>query len=309
MDGSEDAVKVLLTGSEGFVGTYFKRALAQRGITPVCVDIAGSQPTDARDFFRADTTQYDLVIHLAAVVGGRAKIDGAPLDIAVDLAIDAELFQFVMRTAPKCTMYFSSSAAYPIALQGRGPMWNTPARLSEWMIKLDDKVEADMTYGHTKLTGEYQAEFARAAGHRVLVFRPFGGYGPEQTLDYPWTSIAKRAVCMHHPLEVWGPGDQRRDFIHMSDVVDGALAAYDAGLGGTYNLCTGGSTSFIQLASLFAKVVAVETGARYTPLIRPLVDKPSGVHQRVGDPRLMSTFYSPKITLLEGVQETVRSLL
>jgi nucleoside-diphosphate-sugar epimerase len=77
--------KVLITGHRGFVGRHVTRELQSHELT--LIDI--QEGKDARDFFRYNDTRYDLVIHLAAVVGGRAMIEGNPLALAVDLSIDA----------------------------------------------------------------------------------------------------------------------------------------------------------------------------------------------------------------------------
>ena len=58
-------MKALVTGHRGFVGRHMWAVLEQRGYDLTGVDIADG--VDVRDFFRADTTRYDLVVHLAAV--------------------------------------------------------------------------------------------------------------------------------------------------------------------------------------------------------------------------------------------------
>ena len=110
-------MKILITGDAGFVGRAFRRYFEGQGHEIVGIDIANTLPMDARDFFRKDNTHFDKVIHLAAVVGGRKMIEGSPLALAVDLSIDAEMFGWALRTKPGCITYFSSSAAYPTALQ------------------------------------------------------------------------------------------------------------------------------------------------------------------------------------------------
>lgn len=304
MDESECVVKVLITGSHGFIGTWFRKWFAENrpGDRLVCFDTRGDGvfARDVRDVFRTSDVRYDLVIHLAANVGGRLAIDNSPIHIAQNLGIDAALFEFVERTRPGCTVYFSSAAAYPLHLQTDD--WAAPKRLHEWYIDLADMRQADMTYGNSKLMGEYLASFARDDGHRVMVFRPFGGYAHNQTLDYPWTTIAMRAIKQEHPLEVWGCGDQKRDFIHVTDIVNAVMAAYDQGFTGTANLCTGRGTSFLELAALFAEEVG------YAPLIKPRPEMPQGVYRRVGSPMVMNSFYLPKITLEEGVCMTVKEL-
>ena len=91
-------MKILITGDAGFVGRAFHRALDNKGHDITGIDIANG--IDCRDFFKKDDTKYDVVIHLAAIVGGRATIEGNPLAVATDLAIDSDMFQWAIRTKP-----------------------------------------------------------------------------------------------------------------------------------------------------------------------------------------------------------------
>ncbi len=59
----------------------------------------------------------DYAFHLAAIVGGRLMIEQNPLAVADDLSIDSEYWQWAVKTRPKKTICFSSSAAYPIKHQ------------------------------------------------------------------------------------------------------------------------------------------------------------------------------------------------
>lgn len=276
-------MRVLITGSDGFVGRHFKEALYDHELT--LIDIKSG--IDARDFFRHNETQYDLVIHLAAVVGGRAKIEGEPLSVAVDLSIDAEMFGWAIRTQPKHVVYFSSSAAYPTRLQTLA----LKHRLTESDIDLSDIHNPDLTYGWSKLTGEILAQHAEDAGVRVHVFRPFSGYGVDQDLDYPFPSFIDRARRKVKVFEIWGDGQQVRDWIHISDIVSATLLAVEYDVPGPINLGWGRATSFDDLAKL------VMPG---TP-VKHLTDKPSGVSYRVSAASKMLSFYEPKISLEQGI--------
>jgi len=310
-------MRVLITGHNGFVGRHFWRVLDGQGHDLTGVDIVPSDPafvgTDARDFFRRNETRYDLVIHLAAVVGGRATIEGAPLKVAVDLSIDAELFQWALRTRPGRIVYYSSSAAYPVGLQqktqqisvgvaGSRPIEVANARrLRENDLEFERIGAPDLTYGWAKLTGEMLAQYAESEGLRVHVFRPFSGYGEDQALSYPFPAFIQRAVQRDDPFEVWGSGQQIRDWIHISDVVAATLAAVEQDVHGPVNLCTGRPTSFLELASL------VTEAAGYRPQIRTLLDAPTGVHYRVGDPSKLHSFYRPRVELEEGIRRALAS--
>ena len=282
-------MKILITGDAGFVGRAYRRALQGQGHEIVGVDIVNG--IDARDFFRTDNTYFDKVIHLAAVVGGRKMIEGSPLALAVDLSIDAEMYGWALRTRPGCITYFSSSAAYPIAYQTS----STFGALMEDDIDLKAIGTPDLSYGWAKLTGEMLAQHARKEGLTVHIYRPFSGYGADQDLDYPFPSFIERAKRGDNPFDVWGDGTQARDFIHIDDVVAGALAGCEAGVE-VANLCTGRATTFNDLA----KLVMYENQA-IAP-IRHLEAEPIGVMYRVGDPTKMHEFYTPKISLEEGIR-------
>ena len=291
-------MKILITGDQGFVGRHFHAALAGKGHNIHGIDIKRGR--DCRDLFKNSDTRYDLIIHLAAVVGGRETIEREPLKVAVDLSIDAEFFQFVMRTQPKKIVYFSSSAAYPIELQDGFPRYT----LHENFVDLDHIQSPDMTYGFAKLAGEYQAKFLSellTGITDVLVFRPFSGYGEDQDLTYPFPSFIQRAVRRDDPFEIWGDGKACRDFIHIDDIVSAVLKAVDSGVKGTFNLGTGRGVSFNELAGL------ITFSQGYQPEIRHLLDKPIGVHYRVADTKNMRQFYIPKITLEEGVWRALRA--
>lgn len=295
--------KALITGHKGFVGRHFVRKLESQGWDIRGVDIVSEHPEDARDFFRKDNTHYDLVVHLAAVVGGRATIEGSPLSVAVDLAIDSEAFQWALRTKPKHFVYYSSSAAYPIWMQEErdNSIWakSNTYRLKEEDIDLDAIDNPDLTYGWSKLTGEMLARHAERAGIRVHVFRPFSGYGSDQALDYPFPSFIARAKRKDNPFEIWGNGEQVRDWIHIDDVIDATLAAVIEDVEGPINICSGRPTSFNELARL----VADEVG--YNPWLDHKLEAPKGVHYRVGDPTKLNKFYEPKISLEEGIRRAL----
>ena len=286
---------VLITGSSGFVGKYFKNRLQQYNLT--LIDIKDG--IDCRDFFKKEDKSYDLVIHLAAIVGGRESIEGRPMAVADNLSIDSEFFQWCLKTNPKKIVYFSSSAAYPVWKQSADAQRTLGnIRLKESDINLDMFGKPDMTYGWSKLTGEFLAQFVP----NVHIFRPFSGYGWDQDLTYPFPMYVKRALERQNPFQVWGPGTQTRDFIHMKDVVEAVLTAVDKDITGPINLGTGRSTSFLELAWLCMEAVGYQGDIKTNP------DKPVGCMHRVSDNTKLLSFYTPKITLEEGIAEAVKQL-
>ena len=232
--------RALVTGHLGFVGKYFVKRLTQDGWDIVGVDT--KEGKDCRDFFKESDESFDIVIHLAAIVGGRESIEGRPLAVADNLSIDSEFFQWCLKTKPKKVVYFSSSAAYPIMYQSD----DLHIKLREWDMSIYSPKKPDATYGWSKLTGEYLASFV----DNVYIFRPFSGYGSDQDLSYPFPAYIKRAMDKADPFEVWGKGTQTRDFIHIEDIINAVFVAVENDVKGPINLGWGRATSFIQLAEM-----------------------------------------------------------
>ena len=255
---------VLLTGSAGFVGRHLHAALDARGDTVTAVDLIHGR--DALDLFRFDSAPYDLAIHCAAIVGGRASIDGSPLGVATNLALDSWYMRWLARLGIPRAVYFSSSAAYPVILQQPGEV----RRLVETDIDYQRPGRPDATYGLAKLTGEQLCQYAATEGTQMTILRPFSGYGSDQDDAYPFPAFIRRARERQDPFEVWGDGKSTRDWIHIDDL---------------------------------ARIVCA--GAGYQPQLKHRADAPRGVHHRVCDPGRMLGFYQPTITLEEGVRRAL----
>ncbi len=286
-------MKILITGSEGFVGRHFYAYLNVRHEV-LGVDIKNG--ADCRDYFKTHDEVWDLVIHCAAIVGGREKIEGEPLSVATDLSIDAEMFNWAVRTKQKRIVYFSSSAAYPTSLQ------NSTYKLRENDVNLDVIKAPDLTYGWSKLTGEMLAGFARKVGVKVYVVRPFSGYGEDQDETYPFPAFVKRVIERQDPFVIWGDGKQVRDFIHIDDIVAAVLKMVEHDVQGPMNIGTGIATSFNDLAKMMFMA------AEWVPTtIVHDTSKPVGVMYRVANPKKFLDFYTPKISLKQAIYDIIKT--
>jgi nucleoside-diphosphate-sugar epimerase len=314
--------RILITGGAGFVGRRFAHRFLTAGDEVVCVDpvaagTGGIDPAagwplfeprdfrgfhyfkqDCRDYFRENPAgHFDEVYHLAAMVGGRLMIEQQPLLVADDLSIDAHYWRWAEAARPGKSIIFSSSAAYPVKYQRREGY----RLLEESMIDFtNDLGMPDMTYGWAKLTVEYVTRLAyEKHGLESVCYRPFSGYGEDQDKTYPFPSICKRALENRgaSQLQVWGSGQQMRDFIHIEDCVKGVLATKDQiRNGAAVNLSTGVFTTFIALATRAAQLIG------YSPQVTGMSEKPEGVFARGGDTALQRRLgFIPTITLDTGI--------
>lgn len=329
---------ILITGGCGFVGRHLSKKLIAKGRSLFIVDnlFTGQHPDkwfgvewnrrqdgsllilekdgvsvtylekDALRFFsdfvagNSDIKIPDFsdVYHLASIVGGRYIIDGDPMLVATDLAIDASFFLWATRFQDKFEriMYTSSSAAYPTDLQTK----DSAVALSEDMITFAGRVGMpDMTYGWSKLSGEYLAKFAHQKyGLHVACVRPFSGYGEDQDLSYPVPSIALRVARHDNPIEVWGTGEQGRDFVHIDDCIDAMFVVLDKIKDGQgINIGSGNLTSFNKLIKILSKIEG------HDAIIYPLIDKPVGVQSRYADVAILNNEigWKPSISIYEGM--------
>lgn len=305
-------MRALVTGDRGFLGRHFTAELKRRGYEVHGLDVKATSAQDCRTFFQGQLrvpagnwVHYDLVVHCAAVVGGRETIENDPLATAESLSIDAEMFRWAAVARPGRVIYFSSSAAYPVAYQSPE---NGGVSLREDLIDSPRVTwEPDEVYGWSKIIGELLADRLRAAGVPVTVVRPFSGYGPDQDPGYPFRAILDRVKAGEDPVEVWC-GDCVRDWIHVDDVVAGALAVAEDGTDVPVNLCTGRATSFSELVRLMIKHTVLLRPRTYPgglPSVNFRPDMPQGVAYRVGDPSRMLMLYEPTVTLEGGIRRAL----
>lgn len=318
--------KILVTGGAGFVGRHFVKRLLDLGdevlvVDPLVPSTGGIHPIawplfvpydyknfhficcDCRKYFlEHPQEEFDYVFHLAAIIGARDIRDNTPLAIAEDLDIDASYWRWAVNAKPKKTICFSSSAAYPICFQEKGNTF----LLSEEMVNVQGKWVGvpDEMYGWAKLTHEFLANLAyQKHDVKSVVYRPFSGYGEDQDDSYPFPSLCKR-VLQHrgeNQIQVWGSGDQQRDFIHIEDCVTGVLSTMDKiDDAGALNLSTGIYTSMKQVVMIAANLCG------FFPEVVGMTDKPEGSFARAGCTKKQKEYsFQYHTTFDEGVRNAL----
>jgi len=124
----------------------------------------------------------------------------------------------------------------------------------------DDPLKPTSTYGVSKLAQEQLSlTLGRAYGIPTIALRYLNVYGSRQALSNPYTGVAaimtSRLRNGRRPI-VFEDGEQRRDFVHVSDVVRANVAAADANddaIGHAFNVATGRSVRIVDLARMLAQ--------------------------------------------------------
>tara|TARA_B100001093_G_scaffold138713_1_gene131278 strand:+ start:6086 stop:7078 length:993 start_codon:yes stop_codon:yes gene_type:complete len=323
-------MSILILGGAGFVGRHYTEYFLKTGKNVEIVDnlaplSGGMHPRkwkvfnpskfkkkfkfsklDCRRYFKKKLNKnYELVINLAAIVGGREVIEYNPLAVAEDLEIDTAFWRWVVKNKSKIRhiITYSSSAAYPINLQKKRGY----RLLKESDIDFSKNYmgKPDLSYGWAKLNNEYLASLAyEKYGIKNTIFRPFSGYGSDQDLNYPFPSIIKRAFNHRENKKfiVWGSGYQMRDFIHIKDVIRGSLLiAKKVKNGKAVNLSSGKFISFITLSKKIFNIL----GKRKVQVLGNST-KPEGVFARGGSRSLQIKYkFFPKISIENGINDAI----
>lgn len=310
---------VTVTGGASFIGSHLVDALVELDATVTIVDDFSSGAkvnvnknarlieADLRNLDKCKSSLADaeVIFHLAAIHGGRGFIESQEAAMTANLAIDQNVFSASAQR--DLVVHASSACAYPINLQSaeldRALLQETDADLHD-----SGKSFPDGVYGWTKLIGEMQLE--RLSGtplgpKRGRSARIFTAYGPRENESHAAVALIAKSLLQMEPFEVWGTGNQTRNFTFVADTAAGLLElGADQGKEkfDVYNI----GTSMHQTINEFIDEIWSQIGwAPHT--VNRDTSKPTGVGNRASDnSKFLSKFgWEPKIDIRTGLRETI----
>jgi UDP-glucuronate 4-epimerase len=315
-------MKVLLTGAAGFIGCHTALRFLERGDQVLGIDnLNDYYPTSLKHdrlallrahkgfrFLHIDVARRDLaekigeevadadaIVHLAAQAGVRYSLENPFAYVDSNVTGQVAMFEMAARLPKRPpVVYASSSSVYGAA--ETVPFVET--------ARADAPVSV---YAATKRAGELLAHAygdlhgVHSSGLRF--FTVYGRYGrPDMA---PW--LFTEAILKGNPISVFNNGEMQRDFTHISDIVDGVVAAADrivadpAGTAPIYNL---GNNSPVMLLDF---VAAIEKAAGRTAIMN-MKPKPAGdVLRTFADISLAERDlgFKPKTRLEDGMADFV----
>jgi UDP-glucose 4-epimerase len=222
--------RALVTGGAGFIGSHLVRALLEQGVeVSVLDDLSVGKPENvpaAAKFVKGDVRDanavdealggVDCVFHNAAVVSVRASVEGFVRDADVNLMGTLNLMDRLDASGVRKAVLASSMAVYAD---------------SEQQLAESHPTEPLSPYGIAKLAAErYWILMCRRFGIAATVLRYFNTYGPGQSFT-PYVGVITifiNRLLAGEPLVIFGDGEQRRDFVHVDDIVAANLLALGA---------------------------------------------------------------------------------
>ena len=310
-------MRLLITGSSGFVGRHLVRYAETRGADVIGLTRGGrrvdGEPArqrvgDVRDAEIVRLVVADVrpthVVHLASTLPGLPSDSGRSEEhYGVNVIGTVNLLEAVLETSPEAMVILSSSSA----VYGSGTAVDRPTRET-------DPLEPLSHYAASKASQEFiGGYYQRSRGVRVIVARPFNLVGPGLPPGLLATDVARQVVRAEQGkgeqiVEV-GPLDTGRDFLDVRDAAAAYLLLLERGeVGETYNVCSGRLTPVRECVEQLVSQARV-------PVSILQVDRPTGrgeVRQQVGDGTRMreATGWQPQIALdasLRDLLEECRS--
>jgi GDP-L-fucose synthase len=297
--------RVLVTGGAGFLGSFVVEKLRERGCQKVIVP--RSKDYDLRDrdaiicLFRE--VRPELVIHLAAIVGGIGANQAHPGRFFYDNAImGIQLMEYARQFGVQKVVAVGTVCAYPKF---------TPVPFSEDDLWNGYPEETNAPYGLAKKMMLVQAQAYRAQyGFNAIYLLPVNLYGPRDNFDLESSHVipamirkcAEAKATGAAEIILWGDGSPTREFLYVEDAAEGILLAterYDAEQ--PVNLGSGEEISIRNLAQLITEEVG------FTGRITWDISKPNGQPRRGLDvSRAQELFgFRNRHSFHEGIRKTV----
>lgn len=273
-------MKVLVTGSEGFLGRHVCAALRKAGHVVVGLDLAGTPEIIADITKVIPLMQLDAVVHLAAVASPNVCVSNPVQAFNVNVNGTHQVLRLALESGAKKFVFSSSAHVYDIPPRYLPTDECHPLRLNN-------------VYTTTKLLGEQLCHlFFENHGLSYTTLRLFNAYGPGQSLGYfiPDT-IAKtgRFDLMNC--------NTTKDWVFVGDVARAFVAALETAYVGPVNIGTGVEHTL----GTVAQIIATTSRASVTFLEN---DKPTRMRANWGRAeRILG--WEPTIMLAEGLSATL----
>ncbi|MFC2006275.1 NAD-dependent epimerase/dehydratase family protein [Chloroflexota bacterium] len=228
--------KVLVAGGAGFIGANLINRLLSEGAN-VRATIHQKDPVildDRIEYIKCDLTRMedcqkvisdmDYVFLCAASTSGAAVMAATPLvHVTPNIVMNSQMLETAYFAKVKKFVWLSSNAAYP-------PSGDRP-------VKEDEVFNGDPyeTYFGVAWMKRYTEILCRMYSEKLknpmptVVLRPSNIYGPYDDYEFETShvmaALIRRVVERHDPFEVWGTGDDVRDWIYIDDFIDAMMLA------------------------------------------------------------------------------------
>jgi len=297
--------KILVTGGAGFLGSFVVEKLLERGVPKKNIIIPRSKELDLRKWencMKAVKGQ-DVVIHLAAIVGGIGYNQQIPGQMFYDnLMMGSQLMEAARQTGVEKFVAIGTICAYPKF---------TPVPFAETSLWHGYPEETNAPYGLAKKMLLVQAQaYRQQYNFNSIYLLPVNLYGPGDKFS-PESShvipalikkVADAQKAGQKYIDVWGTGKASREFLYVDDCAEGIILAtekYDKP--DPVNLGANREIKIKELVKTICKLMDFKGEIRWNK------SKPDGQPRRMLDTRLAKKEFGfeAKTDLEKGLKKTI----
>jgi GDP-L-fucose synthase len=299
------SARVLVTGGAGFLGRVVCAKLAERGVGDIAVPRSAEFDLTDRGDVEAlfDKVRPDVVIHLAARVGGIGANMARPADLYVsNLLMGTYVIEQARLSGAAKTVLIGTICAYPKF---------TPVPFKEEALWDGYPEETNAPYGVAKKALLVHAQANRAQyGQNAIYLLPTNLYGPgdkfNPQVSHVIPALIKKCIDAKERgdthIDVWGTGRATREFLYVDDAAEGIVLATERYDGAEpVNLGTGREVPIAELAETIARLTGFGGELRWDP------SRPDGQPRRCVDTtRAKEVFgFEAKASLEDGLAVTI----
>ena len=297
-------MSIVVAGHTGLVGSAIFEALQASGETVVGINSKVVDLLDRnRTFEFVLDTKPSLIIDSAAIVGGIGANNRYPVDfLSKNLQIQNNLMDAAHAANVERFVFLGSSCIYPR---------ECPQPIKEEYLLTGPLETTNSAYAVAKIAGiELIKSYRKQFNRRWISLMPTNMYGPRDNFDLETSHVLpafiNRFVSARNQradsVTLWGSGKPRREFLHTRDLAEAVLLAADKYDGDSHlNVGTGTDLTIKELAEMVAD------SSDFKGEIHWDSTKPDGTPRKVLDiSRLQALGWSPKISLKDGISETIR---
>jgi GDP-L-fucose synthase len=306
-------IKIYIAGHRGMVGSAIWRNLESKGYTNIIgrtsseLDLRNQQAVN--DFYQAE--KPEVVIDAAARVGGILANNDFPFQFLMEnMQIQNNLIDAAHRFDVKKFIFLGSSCIYPKL---------APQPIKEDYLLTGSLEPTNEWYAIAKISGVKACEAIRKQfGKDFVSLMPTNLYGSHDNFDLKSSHVLPAMIRKFHEakmksektgvsehVELWGSGTPMREFLHVDDMADAVVYAFENQLSeNLYNIGTGSDLTIKELAELVQKTVGHKGNIIWDS------SKPDGTPRKLMDvSKMTNAGWKAKIGLEEGIKGTYKWFL
>lgn len=290
--------KLLVLGSEGFIGNHVVKHAIQVGCAVTGVDLIDKKPSgyqyeklsllsaDLDSFL--DQNSFDLIVNCAGSGNVGFSIQHPVTDFDLNTRSVIFVLEAIRRHMPDARYIHLSSAA----------VYGSPTMLP---VEETAAIQPISPYGfHKSMAETICKEYSVMHGMSISVVRPFSVYGPGLQKQLLWDVYQK--AKLNNEVELWGTGEETRDFIFVEDAAKAILviAEADQEAYNQFNLASGISVTIKTAVEELLRALSWERNLLFNQQVRE------------GDPRfwqadvskLNAIGFKPSFSFQQGLKYT-----